>query len=120
MRRRPPPALLSALGDLAWWVTILVLLREVGVTALRFVVIRHGVIPASRGGKLKTLVQNIAIGLYILPLTGWLATARYWVMAAALVLTVVTGIDYATKAFALRRAAHVTAPSPAVDALPNR
>jgi CDP-diacylglycerol--glycerol-3-phosphate 3-phosphatidyltransferase len=111
---------LSALGDLAWWVTIVVLLREVGVTALRFIVIRHGVIPASRGGKLKTLVQNIAIGLYILPLSGWLATARYWVMAAALVLTVVTGIDYATKAFALRRAAHLPAPSPTVDPLPNR
>jgi CDP-diacylglycerol---glycerol-3-phosphate 3-phosphatidyltransferase len=111
---------LSALGDLAWWVTIVVLLREVGVTALRFVVIRHGVIPASRGGKLKTLVQNIAIGLYILPLTGWLATARFWVMAAALVLTVVTGIDYATKAIALRRAAHLTVPSPKVDPLPNR
>jgi CDP-diacylglycerol--glycerol-3-phosphate 3-phosphatidyltransferase len=111
---------LSALGDLAWWVTIVVLAREVGVTALRFFVIRHGVIPASRGGKLKTLVQNIAIGLYILPLTDWLATARYWVMAAALVLTVVTGIDYAAKAFALRRAAQLPAPSPTADPLPNR
>jgi CDP-diacylglycerol---glycerol-3-phosphate 3-phosphatidyltransferase len=94
---------LSALSDLPWWVTAVILARELGVTALRFVVIRHGVIPASRGGKLKTLVQNIAIGLYILPLTGWLATARVWVMGIALVLTVVTGADYVSKAMTLRR-----------------
>jgi CDP-diacylglycerol---glycerol-3-phosphate 3-phosphatidyltransferase len=94
---------LSALGDLAWWVTIVILARELGVTALRFFVIRHGVIPASRGGKAKTLVQNIAIGCYVLPLTGALATARVWVMALALVLTVVTGADYVSKAMTLRR-----------------
>jgi CDP-diacylglycerol--glycerol-3-phosphate 3-phosphatidyltransferase len=94
---------LSVLGDLPWWVTGLVLLRELGITVLRFIVIRHGVIPASRGGKAKTLVQNIAIGLYVLPLTGWLATARFWVMGVALTLTVVTGIDYVSKAVTLRR-----------------
>jgi CDP-diacylglycerol--glycerol-3-phosphate 3-phosphatidyltransferase len=94
---------LSVLGDLPWWVTGLVLLRELGITVLRFIVIRHGVIPASRGGKAKTLVQNVAIGLYVLPLTGWLATARFWVMAVALTLTVVTGIDYVSKAVTLRR-----------------
>lgn len=94
---------LSVLGDLPWWVTGLVLLRELGITVLRFVVIRHGVIPASRGGKAKTLVQNVAIGLYVLPLTGWLATARFWVMGVALTLTVVTGIDYVSKAVTLRR-----------------
>jgi CDP-diacylglycerol---glycerol-3-phosphate 3-phosphatidyltransferase len=94
---------LSILGDLAWWVTGLILLREIGITVLRFFVIRHGVIPASRGGKLKTLVQNIAIGLYILPLTGWLATARFWIMGAALILTVVTGLDYVARAVKLRR-----------------
>jgi CDP-diacylglycerol--glycerol-3-phosphate 3-phosphatidyltransferase len=94
---------LSVLGDLPWWVTGLVLLRELGITVLRFIVIRHGVIPASRGGKAKTLVQNVAIGLYVLPLTGWLATARFWVMGVALTLTVVTGIDYVSKAVTLRR-----------------
>ncbi len=62
---------LSMLGDLPWWVTIVILVREVGVTILRFVVIRSGVIPASRGGKLKTLVQSVAIGLFVLaPLGG--------------------------------------------------
>ena len=94
---------LSVLGDLAWWVTIVVLVREVGVTALRFFVIRHGVIPASRGGKVKTLLQNVAIGLYILPLRDWAATARWWVMLAAVVVTVATGADYVARAVRLRR-----------------
>ena len=73
---------LSVLELLPWWVTVVILVREVGVTVLRFWVIRHGVIAASRGGKLKTVVQALAIGLYILPLTGLLASARWWVMAA--------------------------------------
>jgi CDP-diacylglycerol---glycerol-3-phosphate 3-phosphatidyltransferase len=94
---------LSILGLLPWWVTVAILVREVGVTLLRFWVIRHGVIAASRGGKAKTVLQALAIGLYILPLTGVLASARWWVMAAALVLTVVTGIDYVYRALTLRR-----------------
>jgi CDP-diacylglycerol--glycerol-3-phosphate 3-phosphatidyltransferase len=94
---------LSALGLLPWWVTVVVLARELGITGLRFFVIRHGVIPASRGGKLKTLVQNLAIALYVLPLTGPAASVRFWVMAVALGLTVGTGADYVTKALALRR-----------------
>jgi CDP-diacylglycerol---glycerol-3-phosphate 3-phosphatidyltransferase len=65
---------LSALGDLPWWVTVVILGRELGITGLRFFVIRHGVIPASRGGKAKTFVQNISIGLYLLPLSGAWAT----------------------------------------------
>jgi CDP-diacylglycerol--glycerol-3-phosphate 3-phosphatidyltransferase len=94
---------LSALGDLPWWVTAVVGVREIGITALRIVVIRHGVIPASRGGKLKTLVQNLAIGLYLLPLSGWPASLRAWVMVAAVVITVATGVDYVARALTLRR-----------------
>jgi CDP-diacylglycerol--glycerol-3-phosphate 3-phosphatidyltransferase len=94
---------LSALGDLPWWVTAVILGREVGVTLLRFLVIRYGVIPASRGGKLKTLTQGVAVGMYVLALTGWLATLRFWVMAVAIVLTVVTGLDYVRQAIVLRR-----------------
>ncbi|CAL9430483.1 CDP-diacylglycerol--glycerol-3-phosphate 3-phosphatidyltransferase [Streptomyces sp. enrichment culture] len=94
---------LSALGDLPWWVTAVILGRELGVTLLRFLVIRYGVIPASRGGKLKTLTQGVAVGMYVLALTGWLATLRFWVMAAAVVLTVVTGLDYVRQAIVLRR-----------------
>ncbi|MDQ3715925.1 MAG: CDP-diacylglycerol--glycerol-3-phosphate 3-phosphatidyltransferase [Actinomycetota bacterium] len=94
---------LSLLDLLLWWVTILILFREVAVTVLRFWVIRHGVIAASRGGKLKTVVQAAAIGLYILPLSGPLGTVRWWVMALALILTVVTGIDYVVRALRLRQ-----------------
>ncbi|MGW1163038.1 CDP-diacylglycerol--glycerol-3-phosphate 3-phosphatidyltransferase [Streptomyces sp. NPDC002513] len=94
---------LSWLGDLPWWVTGVILGREVGITLLRFLVIRYGVIPASRGGKLKTLTQGVAVGMYVLALTGWLATVRFWVMAAAVVLTVVTGLDYVRQAIVLRR-----------------
>ncbi|MFJ1969022.1 CDP-diacylglycerol--glycerol-3-phosphate 3-phosphatidyltransferase [Streptomyces sp. NPDC087903] len=94
---------LSGLGDLPWWVTIVILGRELGITLLRFLVIRYGVIPASRGGKLKTLTQGVAVGMYVLALTGWLATLRFWVMAAAVVLTVVTGLDYVRQAIVLRR-----------------
>ena len=85
---------LSILGDLPWWVTVVILIRELGITVLRFAVLRHGVIPASRGGKLKTLVQAVAVGLFILPLTGPWHTAAWVVMWAAIVLTVVTGVDY--------------------------
>ncbi|MEZ3181923.1 CDP-diacylglycerol--glycerol-3-phosphate 3-phosphatidyltransferase [Streptomyces pimonensis] len=94
---------LSLLGDLPWWVTGVILGRELGITLLRFLVIRYGVIPASRGGKLKTLTQGIAVGMYVLALTGWLATLRWWVMAAAVVLTVATGLDYVKQAIVLRR-----------------
>ena len=94
---------LSILGLLPWWVTVIVVVRETLVTLLRFWVIRHGVIPASRGGKLKTLLQGIAIGLYVLPLSGWLGTARAVVMVLAVAVTVVTGIDYVARALTLRQ-----------------
>lgn len=96
---------LSVLGDLPWWVTIVILVREVGVTALRFVVIRHGVIPASRGGKAKTVAQVIAIALYLAPLDAWADPVRVIAMGIALVLTIVTGIDYAVRAWRLTKAA---------------
>ena len=93
---------LSALGELPWWVTGVILFREVAVTGLRFWVISHGVIAASRGGKAKTLLQVVAIALYILP--GPFRIARELVMAAALVVTVLTGADYVARAVRLRRA----------------
>ena len=93
---------LSYLGELPWWVTGVILFRELAVTGLRFWVISRGVIAASRGGKAKTLLQVIAIALYILP--GPFAVVRELVMAAALVVTVLTGADYAARAMRLRRA----------------
>ncbi len=93
---------LSYLGELPWWVTGVILFRELAVTALRFWVISQGVIAASRGGKAKTLLQVVAIALYILP--GPLRVVRELVMAAALVVTVVTGADYVARAARLHRA----------------
>jgi len=95
---------LSYLGELPWWVTVVILTREIGVTLLRFWVIRRGVIPASRGGKAKTVAQMVAILMYLLPLTGWLVTAREVVMGVALLLTIGTGIDYVARAQRLRAA----------------
>jgi CDP-diacylglycerol---glycerol-3-phosphate 3-phosphatidyltransferase len=95
---------LSALGDLPWLVTAVILFREIGITLMRFWVIRHGVIPASRGGKLKTLTQGIAVGMYVLVLTGPLASLRGWLMAVAVALTVLTGLDYVRQALVVRRA----------------
>jgi CDP-diacylglycerol--glycerol-3-phosphate 3-phosphatidyltransferase len=95
---------LSILGDLPWWITVVMLGREAGVTMLRFWVIRHGVIPASRGGKVKTMLQTVAIGLYLLPLSGWLHVVAEVVMLAAVVLALATGIDYVGRALKLRRA----------------
>ncbi len=100
---------LSVLGDLSWWVTVVVLVREVGVTLLRFWVLRHGVIPASRGGKVKTFLLSVAIGLYVLPLTGVLHTAAALIMAVAVVIALATGFDYVRQAFQLRRNASAPA-----------
>lgn len=103
---------LSVLALLPWWVTVVIMARELGITMLRFFVLRHGIIPASRGGKLKTLVQVLAIGLYLLPLgdlrpdapTGisTIDGVRWAVMAVAIGLTVVTGVDYVVRALRLR------------------
>lgn len=103
---------LSYLGDLPWWVTIVILAREIAVTLLRFWVIRHGVIAASRGGKAKTATQIVAILLYLMPLTGFLATFRIWVMGLALVLAIVTGIDYLIRALKVRQRARLKSTQP--------
>ncbi len=105
---------LSILGDLPWWVTIVILVRELGITAFRFAVIRTRVIPASPGGKLKTVFQSVAISLFLAPLQtlfqtwpvavaiiGWID----WIaMGIALLLTVYTGFDYLWQAWRLRSA----------------
>jgi CDP-diacylglycerol--glycerol-3-phosphate 3-phosphatidyltransferase len=95
---------LSILGELGWWVTIVIAVREIGVTLLRFWVIRHGVIPASRGGKAKTMAQIAAITAYLLPLPAGADPVRWALMGLALVLTVVTGVDYLVRALRLRAA----------------
>lgn len=99
--------LLSWTGELWWWVTAVILIREWGVTALRFAVIRHGVIPASPGGKLKTVLQIVAISAYLFPLPDqwYLQLPAHAVMAAAVAVTLWTGADYVVKALRLRHQA---------------
>jgi CDP-diacylglycerol---glycerol-3-phosphate 3-phosphatidyltransferase len=105
---------LSIIGELWWWVTAVVLLREWGITLMRLWLVRTGVVlPAGQGGKLKTVVQTVALGMLVIPLrmfTGpWdpIGEALWWVaitlMGIAVVLTVVTGADYVRKTIAARR-----------------
>jgi CDP-diacylglycerol--glycerol-3-phosphate 3-phosphatidyltransferase len=100
---------LSLLAELPWWVTIVILVREIGITVFRFAMLKDRVIPASRGGKLKTITQSVAISLALVPL--WLVFGDwiYWlntgVMTLALVLTVVTGFDYLFSAWRSNRSA---------------
>jgi CDP-diacylglycerol---glycerol-3-phosphate 3-phosphatidyltransferase len=93
---------LSMLGELPWWITIVIGVRELGVTALRLWVLRYGVIPASRGGKLKAFAQAVAIGLYLLPLPSAAYPVCWVAMGLAVALTVVTGVDYVVRALRLR------------------
>jgi len=97
--------LLSAYDQLPWWVTIVILVREWGVTALRFWVIRYGIIPASRGGKLKTALQIAAIAWLLWPVPAPFDVIGTALMVAALIVTVVTGADYVLQAVRLRRRA---------------
>ena len=84
----------SYLGMLSWWVTAIFLTREVAVTILRFAVIKKGVIPASKGGKIKTLTQNFGVGFFILPLPAWLDWFKYGFISVAIILTITSAYDY--------------------------
>jgi CDP-diacylglycerol--glycerol-3-phosphate 3-phosphatidyltransferase len=88
----------SILGMLSWWVTAIFLIREVAVTTLRFAVIKKGVIPASKGAKVKTFFQSFGVGFYILPLPSYLNLPRDIFMAVAIYLTISTGVTYFRKA----------------------
>nr|WP_275935785.1 CDP-diacylglycerol--glycerol-3-phosphate 3-phosphatidyltransferase [Herbidospora sakaeratensis] len=94
---------LSLLGELPWWVTVVIIARELGVTALRFVVIRFGIIPASTGGKIKTVLQIFAVGFFLVP--GLLDVVRWATMGTAVLVTVATGVDYVVRAVRLRQVA---------------
>lgn len=103
---------LSLVSELSWWVTGVILLREWGVTVLRFAMLRFGVISANRGGKLKAVIQTVAILLLLLPFRDWPSWASittqwlaWLVVALAVALTVLTGADYVREAVRLRRRA---------------
>ncbi|MBC7291005.1 MAG: CDP-diacylglycerol--glycerol-3-phosphate 3-phosphatidyltransferase [Actinotalea sp.] len=100
--------MLSLLGDLPWWVTVVILARELGITAMRLAVLRYVVIPASPGGKLKTVLQSVGIALFLTPLgqlPAFLTVVAWVFMVGAVVLTVVTGLDYLRRGWQVRRAA---------------
>lgn len=99
--------ILSMIGLLPWWMTILILVRELAITILRFVIMRHGIMAASKGGKLKTAWQSVVIAIVVVPfdlLLGDWVLKVYWVlMFIATVITVVTGVEYLFRASRIRR-----------------
>lgn len=92
---------LSVEHTVSWWFTTIILIREIAITLLRFKVINRGVIPASRGGKAKTISQIVAILAYLVPLDGWVDQVALVAMYCAVILTVITGIDYVLRAYRL-------------------
>jgi CDP-diacylglycerol---glycerol-3-phosphate 3-phosphatidyltransferase len=103
------------LGELPWWVPAVILVRELGITAMRMAVLKYAVMPASRGGKLKTVLQLVAISLFLLPLEhlpGFVRVVAWIVLLAAIVVTIATGADYAVQGWRLRRSARARADDP--------
>ncbi|AMJ44455.1 CDP-diacylglycerol--glycerol-3-phosphate 3-phosphatidyltransferase [Corynebacterium stationis] len=86
---------LNIIGALPIWITVVILVREFGITLWRMWMLRNGkVVPASKGGKLKTVLQSLAVALYLCPLPGWMDIPSYVVMLVAVAVTVVTGVQY--------------------------
>ncbi|MBN9140193.1 MAG: CDP-diacylglycerol--glycerol-3-phosphate 3-phosphatidyltransferase [Micrococcales bacterium] len=100
---------LSVLGELWWWVTIVILVREFGITIFRFLMLRDHVIPAGFLGKLKTVVQSVAVSFALVPLWtvlgDWVLWVNWVLMGVALALTVVSGVQYLWDAWRVTRAA---------------
>ena len=97
---------LGVLDELNWIIIVVILLREWGITWLRAVIAKHGIMAANRGGKLKTVTQSVALGLYLLGrenLPDWLSMVALVIMLLAFVLTLVTGIIYVFSAMRIRR-----------------
>jgi len=89
---------LSILGELEWWVTVLVLVREVGITVHRLLVAADHVVAAAWMGKVKTVAQAVALSLALLPLWtllgDWIHVVNAIAMWIAVILTLASGIDY--------------------------
>lgn len=93
---------LSMVGELPWWVTILVLVREIGITVYRMLIVHREIHAASWGGKVKTTAQSIAASFALAPfpalLGDWMNSVNGALMWAAVALTVWTGLEYVWKA----------------------
>jgi CDP-diacylglycerol--glycerol-3-phosphate 3-phosphatidyltransferase len=94
---------LSIIGELWWWVTIVILVREWGITIMRFLILKYGVMAANMGGKIKTVVQSFALIVYLMPLPDGFKPVAWVLMGVALVLTVATGIEYLWEAKKMRQ-----------------
>lgn len=101
--------LLSIWEYIPWWMTILILLREFGITVMRFTILKHGALPANFSGKAKTMLQSIAIAYCLLPFDLWFGTVGRWIgvalVALALILTVYSGLLTLRDGLRLRREA---------------
>ena len=98
--------------EIPWWVPVVILVREFGITFMRMYLRRFAVLPAGRGGKLKTVFQTVAISLLLMPLGRmpyWVTIIAWAFLAGAIILTVLTGIDYAISGYELKRQQRVQA-----------
>lgn len=100
--------LLSIWEYIPWWMTILILVREFGITLMRFTILKYGALPANFSGKAKTMLQSIAIAFCLLPFDLWWEPAR-WIgvglVFLAVVLTVYSGVLTLRDGLRLRREA---------------
>ena len=90
---------LAILDRMPWWIVIVILSRELFITFFRLAVIKRGVIPANRGGKLKASVQGFGVGFYVMPISESLYWFRDGFMYIAIALTLGTGFYYVKSAF---------------------
>ena len=95
------------LNEVSWWVTIVILVRELGITVYRLVVVNQKVIAASSGGKMKTIFQGVMVGFIVSPLTAWFPYDWYFLfedglVLTSVVLTVYSGLQYVIAAVRAR------------------
>ena len=99
---------LALVSELPGWVVAVILLRELGITVFRLVMLKDRVIPASRGGKAKTILQSVTLSSWLVPtwvvLGSWVFVANWVMMAAVIAITLVTGIEYLWKGLRAPRA----------------
>ena len=92
---------LALVAELPWWVVVVILAREIGITLFRLMVLSDRVIPASGGGKLKTVLQAVTLSSWLVPtwllLGSWVFTLNWVLMGAVIAVTVATGLDYLVK-----------------------
>lgn len=98
---------LSILDRVPLWITTIILIREIGITGYRLLVAKHRIIAAAGGGKLKTILQSVAVGFLLSPLDSylsWLVPIETILLFAALILTLTSGVQFVLAELKARRA----------------